>query len=74
MIETDRIVELNEVRAKEKGVSAEEIKMMSEQSIPMKRFGKPEEFAKAVVFLASGANTYITGQSLIIDGGFLKAL
>lgn len=40
----------------------------------MNRYGQPDEFAKAIVFLASGSNTYITGQSLIIDGGLVKAL
>lgn len=73
-IETDRILELNQVKAEQQGETAEAIKQQAEQNIPMKRYGVPEEFAKAVVFLASGANTYITGQSLIIDGGLVKAL
>ncbi|SHG43790.1 SDR family oxidoreductase [Ornithinibacillus halophilus] len=73
-IETDRILELNQVRAKQQGVSVDAIKEQAEQAIPMRRYGRPEEFAKAVVFLASGANTYITGQSLIVDGGLIKAL
>lgn len=39
------------------------------QRIPLKRMGRPEEVAKAVRFLASDAADYITGQTLIIDGG-----
>lgn len=73
-IKTDRIQELNKIKAEKEQVSAEEISRKAEESIPMHRFGKPGEFAKAVVFLASGANTYITGQSLIVDGGQVKAL
>lgn len=73
-IETDRISALNQKRAADKGASVEEIKQEAVETIPMKRYGEPTEFAKAIVFLASGANTYITGQSLIIDGGLVKAL
>ncbi|MFC4023941.1 SDR family oxidoreductase [Oceanobacillus longus] len=73
-IETDRILELNKAKAQKQNISMEILMEEAEQKIPMKRFGQPEEFAKAVVFLASGANTYITGQSLIIDGGQVKAL
>jgi 3-oxoacyl-[acyl-carrier protein] reductase len=42
-------------------------------SIPMKRFGTPSEFAAAAVFLVSERASYITGQSLAVDGGWIKA-
>jgi 3-oxoacyl-[acyl-carrier protein] reductase len=73
-IHTDRIQELNEVKAEKSGKSADELIRHTAKNIPIGRLGRPEEFAKAVVFLASGANTYITGQSLIVDGGQVKAL
>lgn len=73
-IETDRVSELNQKKSDEQDISVEEVKQEAVQQIPMKRYGEPDEFAKAIVFLASGANTYITGQSLIIDGGQVKAL
>lgn len=40
--------------------------------IPLKRFGKPEEFAAAVTFLLSERASYITGTSLAVDGGWIK--
>lgn len=42
------------------------------QEIPLGRFGKPEEFAAAVAFLASERASYITGTSLAVDGGWIK--
>ena len=38
--------------------------------IPLRRFAKPEEIAGVAAFLASDANTYITGQTIAVDGGF----
>ncbi len=40
-------------------------------AIPMSRMGQPEEIAQTVIFLCSDAAGYITGQSLVVDGGFL---
>jgi 3-oxoacyl-[acyl-carrier protein] reductase len=73
-IGTDRVGELDQMAAEKKGVSKEEVKTAVESGIPLGRYGTPEEFANMVVFLCSGANTYITGQSLLIDGGMVKAL
>lgn len=42
--------------------------------VPLGRFGKPEEFAAAVAFLASERASYITGVSLAVDGGWIKGL
>jgi 3-oxoacyl-[acyl-carrier protein] reductase len=41
------------------------------KAIPMRRWGQPDEIAEAILFLASPAASYITGQSLAIDGGLL---
>jgi 3-oxoacyl-[acyl-carrier protein] reductase len=73
-IYTDRVEELNQINAEKQQVSVEEITKKSESTIPLGRYGQPEEFGKVVVFLASSANSYLTGQSLVVDGGMLKAL
>src|SRR4029077_387547 len=49
----------------------ERIKTIS-NSIPLGRFGTPDEVAKAVVFLASDDASYITGTELFVDGGFAQ--
>ncbi len=41
------------------------------QAIPMGRFGRPEEIAKAVVFLASNDSSYVIGQTIFVDGGWI---
>lgn len=52
-------------------LSKEEIKKLSKQ-IPMGRFAEVEEIAKVAVFLCSDLNSYITGQTLVVDGGFIS--
>lgn len=52
-------------------LSKDERDKLAEQ-IPVGRFALPEEISKAVLFLASDQNTYITGQNIIIDGGFVN--
>ena len=48
---------------------SDEGKKQAKMGIPMRRFGKPEEVAAAVYFLASAEASYVTGSSLKIDGG-----
>ncbi len=52
------------------GGQGEALKAM-EKSVPMARMGKPEEIADAVLWLCSSAASYVTGQSISVDGGFI---
>lgn len=73
-IETDRVKQLEKHRAQRENQTVEEIKAQAERAIPLGRYGQPEEFAAYAAFLLSEANTYMTGQTLIIDGGLTKSL
>jgi len=68
-IDTDRITEVIEAQARREGVDAALVRRRREQSIPLGRFGTPAELGAAVAFLASARASYITGQSLSVDGG-----
>jgi NAD(P)-dependent dehydrogenase (short-subunit alcohol dehydrogenase family) len=55
----------------EAGGQAELLKQMLATYVPMKREGRPEEIANTVLFLCSSAASYITGQSISVDGGWV---
>ena len=69
MFDTNRIAALVAHQSKQSGRTAEEIRAERERAIPAKRFGTPDEFGAACAFLCSAQAGYITGQSLLIDGG-----
>jgi 3-oxoacyl-[acyl-carrier protein] reductase len=71
---TDRLVELSSTLAKSAGVEPSEIEQRWTAQIPLGRLARPDEFADAVVFLCSERASYITGQSITVDGGFAKGL
>ena len=73
-ISTDRLRELDEGKAKRTGMSLDEVEEDAKSTIPAGRYGKPEEFASVVTFLASDSASYITGSSLAVDGGTLKTV
>jgi 3-oxoacyl-[acyl-carrier protein] reductase len=69
VFETDRLRTNFEVAAKKKGISVEAAKQERMAMVPAKRIGDPAEFGAACAFLCSAQAGYITGQSLLIDGG-----
>ena len=71
---TERLKQLNSKKAERLGINISKIEDKIKDTIPMKRFGNPEEYANLVCFLASEKSDYITGINIPIDGGFLKSL
>lgn len=71
---TDRAIELAGARAAKKGISVQEELAQTSKTIPLGRLARPEEQAAAVAFLASEPAGYVTGISLLVDGGAVKAL
>lgn len=73
-IATDRLKYLDKVNAEKQGVSVEQLNEQIKKRIPLGRYGQPEEFANVVAFLASDANTYMTGSSFLVDGGMIRSI
>ena len=73
-IDTERIAELDAINAQKNGQALDDVRKASLASIPLGRLGRPEELANLVVFLASQAGSYITGQAITVDGAAGNAL
>jgi 3-oxoacyl-[acyl-carrier protein] reductase len=71
---TERVVELSEHLASTGGTTVAQVFAKWEAEIPMRRLGEPREFAALAAFLASDRASYITGQSIAADGGWIKGL
>ncbi|MDQ2842950.1 MAG: SDR family oxidoreductase [Acidobacteriota bacterium] len=73
-IATDRVKELTGKRSAESGQTIEHIEKTWTDQIPLSRLGKPEEIADTIVWLASERASFITGQTILVDGGMYKGL
>lgn len=71
---TDRLMHLAQARSKTSGKSEKEVIGEWAGDIPVKRVGEPREIADAIVWLASERASFITGQTLLVDGGLYKGL
>ncbi|HER09702.1 MAG TPA: SDR family oxidoreductase, partial [Bacteroides sp.] len=68
----DRLRELDLHHSGEWRLSLENVRQINFNKIPLGRYGDPEEFGKAGVFLLSEAASYVTGESFVIDGGRMR--
>lgn len=71
---TERLKELAGVRALAAGTSPEKIYEQWAAEAPVKRLGEPQEIADVIVWLASERASYITGQTILVDGGIYRGL
>ncbi len=73
-IATARTKFLDESRAKREGKSVEQVSAESTATIPVGRYGRPDEYGDAVAFLASDRAAFITGTTLRVDGGMIASI
>ncbi len=73
-IGTERVGELDKAAADRAGISVAEASAKSAATIPMRRYGKVEEFAAVCTFLAGVPAGYVTGSTIRIDGGLIQAI
>lgn len=73
-IATARITFLDEQKARREGRSVEDVTAESTASIPLGRYGRPEEYGAVVAFLASEPASYLTGSVIRVDGGLIASI
>ena len=66
--------QLDETNGKKQGLTAEQSKAKSMATIPLGRYGEPDEFGRVAAFLLSGATSYMTGATVQVDGGLIRSV
>jgi 3-oxoacyl-[acyl-carrier protein] reductase len=73
-IMTDRLIAIHAARAKDLGISVDEQFRRFSETVPVRRIGKPEEIGGLCAYLCSLQAGYLTGQSIVVDGGITRAI
>lgn len=71
---TDRVTEVFNARAQSLGADAEGLTKRFATTIPVRRMGEPKEIGDLCAYLASAQAGYLTGQSIVIDGGANRSI
>lgn len=66
---TERVEQLDRDAAEREGISVEEVMSSMRAAIPLGRYGDPREFGRLAAFLCSPAASYLTGTTVLLDGG-----
>ncbi|OCX58108.1 3-oxoacyl-ACP reductase [Thioclava sp. SK-1] len=73
-IATDRLAQLDGNKADKSGASLDAVQEASRKTIPVGRYGTPEEFGAVVTFLCAEQSAYVTGSMVRVDGGMIRGL
>ncbi|CAK9886060.1 MAG: 3-oxoacyl-[acyl-carrier-protein] reductase FabG [Candidatus Erwinia impunctatus] len=73
-IATERVSDLDALKAQRQQTTPENIAAQSRQSIPVGRYGKPEEYGAVAAFLAGEPASYLTGSVIRVDGGMISSV
>lgn len=73
-MDTDRVRVIDDLTAEKTGHTPGEVRARESAAIPLTRYGTIEEFGNAAVFLLSDAASYITGATLLVDGGLTRTV
>ncbi len=71
---TERMRHIFETRSRETGQDIDSVLAARSSSIPVGRFGRPEELGDFVTYLCSDKNTYVTGTTILVDGGVVRSV